>query len=80
MCNVSDVPYAHVRDPERDRGRRRLAVRQVRAALGCHATGGDRDVCRVGRRFRSRTQGGPEGSQGAALYRDSPTERLGGTP
>jgi uncharacterized Zn finger protein len=31
------------------------------------------DFDRVGKR-------GTEGSQGAALYRDSPTERLGGTP
>jgi hypothetical protein len=58
MCNVSDVPYAHVCNPERDRGRRRLAVRQVRAALGCRATGGGRRVRRVDRRSRSRRQAG----------------------
>ena len=39
MCNVSDVSYADVCDPERDRGRWRLALRQVRAALGCQPTG-----------------------------------------
>jgi hypothetical protein len=51
MCNVSDVSYADVCDPERDRGRWRLALRQVRAALGCQPTGEVHDLCRVGRRF-----------------------------
>lgn len=50
---MSDVPYALVHDPQRDRGRRRLAVRPVRTALGCRATGGGRRVRRVDRRSRS---------------------------
>ena len=80
MCNVSDVPPSLVRYAARDRGRRRLAVRQVRAELGCRAAGGGQrirrltiDHDRVGRR-------GTEGSHDAALDPDAPRERLGGTP
>jgi co-chaperonin GroES (HSP10) len=36
-------------------------VRQVRAALGCRATGGGRRVRRVDRRSRSRSQAGHVG-------------------
>jgi hypothetical protein len=49
---VSDVSHADVFDRQRDRGRRQLALRQVRAALGCRATGGGREVWRVARRCR----------------------------
>ena len=63
MGNVSEVPYALVCYPVRDRGRRRLAVRQVRAALGCRAAGGGRRIRRVGRGSRSRSRGAGHGSQ-----------------
>src|SRR5690606_22890740 len=55
---MSVVSHVRDSDPERPRGRRRLAVRQVRAALGRKATGHSRGLYRVGRRSRARSQAG----------------------
>jgi hypothetical protein len=56
---MSAVSHTRNPGPERDRGRRRLAMHQVRTAVGCRATGDSRRVCRVDRRSRSRRQSRP---------------------
>ena len=78
-CSLSDVPHVRHRDAERHRGRRRLAVCQMRAALGrptaatvaAYAEWAHRD--RVARRVT-------EGDHIAVTFGDAAVEPVDGRP
>ena len=78
--SVSNVPHVRHRDAGRARGRRRLAVCQMRAALGRPTVGDSRRVRRVG---PSRPRIGRRVTKSdhiAVTFGDAPVERVDGRP